>query len=271
VTEHRDEEDWLRIQYQMAHHDIWWVKAQQMNAGNWTLLLLAALVGVGKLMDEDRLCTATTWEGWLLGGLATLVTALGVWYVWDLHSTLVQSRNRAAVIVQPLQHSAFGDVKLLGRRSLPFPIAVTFLLLVALGVVWWHFGALCQLKVLTSASTSESPPSPVTMSKTLVVAVALPQIAGFGLAAYGVLRQAFADLAQPRGFGEGRYGEGRYGGVSRGARFLVTIGTKLRLLPGDHVLTLTDRHRNAACAIAGTGLYASFFLLDQVLRYFSAP
>ena len=59
--------------------------------------------------------------------------------------------------------------------------------------------------------------------------------------------------------------------VGNVATLLVTIGTKLRLLPGDRLLTLTDRNRNAACAIAGTALYAAFFVLDQVLRYMSAP
>jgi hypothetical protein len=271
ATARRDEEEWLKIQYQMAHHDIWWVKAQQIKAGNWTLLLLAALVGVGKLMHDDRPCTTAVWEGWLLGGLGTLVTALGALYVWDLNATLVRSRKRATLIVQPLLHSAFDDPKRPAERSLIFPVAITFILVVALGLVWWHFSALCQLKLPTSASSGASAASPVTTSKALVATVALPQIAGFGLAAYGVLRQAFADLAQPRPFGEGRWGEGTYGGVSRGARLLVSIGTKLRLLPGDHVLTVTDRQRNAACAIAGTALYVVFFVLDDVLRYLSAP
>src|SRR5436309_12667173 len=102
MTTRRDEDEWLRIQYQMAHHDIWWVKAQQMNAGYWTLLLLGALVGVGALVNTERPCSAAPWEGWVLGGLALVVTVLGVWYVWDLYTTLVVSRNRATQIVQPL-------------------------------------------------------------------------------------------------------------------------------------------------------------------------
>lgn len=268
ATGRRDEEQWLRIQYQMAHHDIWWVKAQEMKAGNWTLLLLAALVGVGKLMHDDRSCTTATWEGWLLGGLGTFVTALGAWYVWDLNATLVRSRKLATLIVKPLLHSAFDGPKRPAERSLIFPVAITFILASALALVWWHFSALCQL---TMPKVLPSSPSAFIMTKTVVVAVAAPQIIGFALAAYGVIRQAFADLAQPRPFGEGRYGEGTYGGApSRGVRVIVGIGARVHLLPRDHVLTLTDRQRNAACAIAGTVLYVVFFVLDQILRYLSA-
>src|SRR6267142_2116419 len=137
MTPPRDDDEWLQIQYQMAHHDIWWVKAQQMHAGYWTLLLLGAFVGAGALVNADRSCSTAPWEGWVLDGLATLVTALGVLYVWNLHRALVRSRDRAAVIVQPLQHSVFDDVKVLGRRSLPFPIAVTLILVFALVLVWW--------------------------------------------------------------------------------------------------------------------------------------
>ncbi len=38
------------------------------------------------------------------------------------------------------------------------------------------------------------------------------QVSGFLFASYGVLRASFADLGQPRGFGEGRFGEGTFGG-----------------------------------------------------------
>ena len=46
-------EEWCRIQYQMAHHDIWWVKAQQMTAANWTVALLGALFGLAGLVDHS--------------------------------------------------------------------------------------------------------------------------------------------------------------------------------------------------------------------------
>src|SRR5439155_37212 len=77
------------------------------------------------------------------------------------------------------------------------------------------------------------------------------QFVGFFLASYGVLRESFANLAQEPGFGEGRYGEGTFGGVlSWSEEFLVNLGTKVRFLPADRALTVTDRKRNAAWARA---------------------
>ncbi len=72
MTERRDEEEWLRIQCQMAHHDIWWVKAQQMNAAYWTLLLRGALTGVGHLMAYDRANAKTAALGTLLGAFLSI-------------------------------------------------------------------------------------------------------------------------------------------------------------------------------------------------------
>ena len=93
------------------------------------------------------------------------------------------------------------------------------------------------------------------------------QFVGFFLASYGVLRESFANLAQERGFGEGRYGEGTFGGVlSWSEQFLVNLGTKVRFLPADRALTLTDRKRNAAWAIGGIALVALSMLFDLVLR-----
>ncbi|OLB18376.1 MAG: hypothetical protein AUH12_02465 [Gemmatimonadetes bacterium 13_2_20CM_69_8] len=93
------------------------------------------------------------------------------------------------------------------------------------------------------------------------------QFVGFFLASYGVLRESFANLAQEPGFGEGRYGEGTLGGVlSWSEQFLVNLGTKVRLLPADRALTLTDRKRNAAWAIGGIALVALSMLFDLVLR-----
>jgi hypothetical protein len=42
------------------------------------------------------------------------------------------------------------------------------------------------------------------------------QLAGLLCGSYGVLRESFANLAQARPFGEGRYGEGTYGGTPTG-------------------------------------------------------
>src|SRR2546428_252650 len=90
---------------------------------------------------------------------------------------------------------------------------------------------------------------------------------GLWLASYGVLRESFANLAQEPGFGEGRYGDGTFGGVlSWSEEFLVNLGTKVRFLPADRALTVTDRKRNAAWAIGGIALVALSMLFDLALR-----
>ena len=148
MSEPRDEEAWLRTQYEMAHHDIWWVKAQQMKVGHWTLLLLAALVAVGELIKKDW--PGSSALGWVLVGLSVAVTSLGVAHVWDLYATLVRSRNRAALIVRPLKDPAFDDAKRTGKRHLSFPIAITALLLGALTLTLLHFIAAWHLSVTTA-------------------------------------------------------------------------------------------------------------------------
>lgn len=95
-------------------------------------------------------------------------------------------------------------------------------------------------------------------------------VSGFVLTSYGVLRESFADLAQPRGFGEGRYGEGTYGGGPTGLQeFLVNLGIKTGLLPGDQALTVTDKKNNAAAAVAGVVLLGLSILFDLWLKYLS--
>ncbi len=139
-----NEEEWLRTQYKMAHHDIWWVKSQQMRVGNWTLLLVAGLVGVAKLMHDLSGFTPTARQGFLLGLLGALVTVLGVLYVWDLYFALLDSRKRASIIVQKLTHSVFESVKgptKRNRRDVVFPVAITLVLLIALRLVLWYFHA----------------------------------------------------------------------------------------------------------------------------------
>ena len=82
--------------------------------------------------------------------------------------------------------------------------------------------------------------------------VGIAEIVGVLLVSYGVLREGFAVLAKSRPYGEGRFGEGEYGGVpTPTATRLVRIGMFSRLLPRDRELTLTDRKRNGAFAIAG--------------------
>lgn len=102
-----------------------------------------------------------------------------------------------------------------------------------------------------------------------LVAVIL-QLSGLICASYGVLRESFADLAQARGYGEGRYGEGAYGGGPTGVQeVLIMFGTKTGLLPADRTLTVTDRKTNAAWAIAGVLLAVLGTMIDLVLKFAS--
>ena len=95
----------------------------------------------------------------------------------------------------------------------------------------------------------------------------LTTVFGYVLASYGVLRESFANLARPLGFGEGRFGEGPFGGSLTAAQDrLVRLGVRFRLLPGDRELTPNDRKRNAACAVLGVLLVGLSILLDVVLK-----
>ena len=144
----RDEQDWLRMQYQMAHHDIWWVKSQQMSAGNWTLLLLGAVVAVANLLGYKREPPAHTGVVVPLSLLSVAVVLLGAGYVWDLYRTLVRSRERAAWIVRDLIDPAFDDPKRGGARHAIFPFAITAILFVGLGIVLYHLSTLNRLAIV---------------------------------------------------------------------------------------------------------------------------
>jgi hypothetical protein len=92
------------------------------------------------------------------------------------------------------------------------------------------------------------------------------ELAGVILASYGLIRESFADLAEPRGFDEGRYGEGAFGGVPGPiTHHFVLFAIWARLLPHDGKLTLTDRKRNAALAISGSVIAAMSLLVELIL------
>ena len=113
-----------------------------MKVGNWTLLLLAALVGFGKLMRDEPGLTPAEWQGWLFGLSGALIAFFGASYVWDLYDGLVAARKRASDIVQPLPHPVFEGVKhpeLRNRRDRVFPGVVTVILFVALPLALWYF------------------------------------------------------------------------------------------------------------------------------------
>ncbi len=175
-----DQQPWLRTQYEMAHHDIWWVKAQQMNVGQWTLLLLGALVAVGHLLKADW--PTSPLLRWILIVMSGTVTGLGIAHVWDLHFTLVRSRDRAARIVQPLTDPVFEEVKRSGKRHRAFPIAITIILFAALALVTWHFMA-----VGTPPNTARLASPQSLQSGSTVMAMPVEVIAAlFGAVAGGV-------------------------------------------------------------------------------------
>lgn len=92
------------------------------------------------------------------------------------------------------------------------------------------------------------------------------ELVGLVLASYGLVRESFANLAEKRPFGEGRFGEGPYGGdVSGVTRLTLTVAKAVRLVPSDRVLTLTDRKRNAALAISGVTIGAVSLAWELIL------
>jgi len=94
----------------------------------------------------------------------------------------------------------------------------------------------------------------------------LGELVGVLLASYGLIRESFADLAERRPFGEGRYGEGAYGGAPTSTQSsFVSMAIRVHLLPADGKLTLTDRKRNATYAISGTVIAALSLLAELIL------
>jgi hypothetical protein len=100
------------------------------------------------------------------------------------------------------------------------------------------------------------------LRKTLFMLWLISQVSGFFLTSYGMLRESFADLAQPEGFGKGRAGEGPFGGgLTNTEECLVNFGVRVGLLPSDRSLVVTDRKKNAAWAIAGIILIGCLYLI----------
>lgn len=131
-------DDWCRAIFDAAHHDIWWVKEQQMSAANWTLLLLGALVGVSQLLSSPG-NTPSLKQTCLLGLASLLVVGLGSYYAWDLYLTMVRSRRRAKAIVELVDDPSaiFAESKRDPKRHVGFPIVITVVFGIAWAITLW--------------------------------------------------------------------------------------------------------------------------------------
>lgn len=140
-------EEWCRVQYQMAHHDVWWPKGQQMKAGTSTLVLLGAIVGASKLLWMPADATtpardAIPVEGVImLSVLSFVAIALGVAYAWNLYFTMVRARARAKKIARLVadEYKVLAGALEDPERNIEFPILITVVEVVALSVVLVYF------------------------------------------------------------------------------------------------------------------------------------
>jgi hypothetical protein len=133
-------QEWCRVQYQMAHHDIWWPKGQQLNAGSSTLLLLGAIVGASKLLwpqrDDLPLSGAI-----MLTVLSAAAVTLGIAYAWNLYRTMVRARARAKKIARLVKdeyrvlEGALEDP----TRDFEFPLIITVVHVAALTVILAYY------------------------------------------------------------------------------------------------------------------------------------
>ncbi len=107
--------------------------------------------------------------------------------------------------------------------------------------------------------------------KTLFFFWLVSLILGFVFASYGVLRESFSALAQQQGTGEGRSDESSTGeGLSKTEASLFSFGLKAGLLRSDRSLTMTDRKKNAAWAVAGVILVGLSIVFGLGLKFTSS-
>lgn len=134
-------QEWCRLQLQFAHHDNWWIKDAQLKAGNFTLLLLGAVLAASKLLWSYR--ENVPHSALRLFGLAGgAVVLLGGLYAWDLFKTLVKSRKVAGEIaalvedpkkiLEPTMRPAYRDEV--------FPIIITLIEGSAWGITLLYLG-----------------------------------------------------------------------------------------------------------------------------------
>ncbi len=132
-------QEWCRVQYQMAHHDVWWPKGQQMNGASSTLLLLGAVIGASKLLwpEHDEAVIGLI----MLSLLSALTVGLGIAYAWNLYGTMVRARGRAKNIARLVEdtHEVLKDALDDPERNVEFPLIISGIHIVALAVVLAYF------------------------------------------------------------------------------------------------------------------------------------
>lgn len=106
----------LHAVFQTAHHDLWWAKSQLWTTANWTVVLLTALVGVGRLLYPEGVANLST--AWRLGVLLLAVALSSVYYLSRLHSDIVRARVEIAVIRDKRKELADLMDALAGREAL---------------------------------------------------------------------------------------------------------------------------------------------------------
>jgi hypothetical protein len=139
-------EDWYQIQYQMAHHDIWWPKGQQITAATSTFLLFGALVGAVKLFWPNHpgnpqatppQLGITRFGVTALTILSMGVALFGILYAWNLWWTMVRARQRAKDIAELVDdtNGVMRGALASPYRDWEFPVVASVLHLTALVVV----------------------------------------------------------------------------------------------------------------------------------------
>lgn len=133
-------QDWCRVQYQMAHHDIWWPKTMQLKAGTSTLVLLGAIVGASKLLWLTRDAIPTLGRI-MLSILSAAAVVLGGVYSWNLYNLMVGARRR----VQKIARLVKDEYKVLEgaladpERDIEFPIITSVVYAAALSIVLVYY------------------------------------------------------------------------------------------------------------------------------------
>lgn len=133
-------QEWSRVQFQAAHHDIWWTKGHQLKVANATLLLLGTVVAASKLLWSSR-SEIPTIGLFMLSLLGFVVITLGSWHAWDLYYTLLKARTRAQNIANVVDDpkNLLAGAKEPVDRNIEFPLMITGIHVIAWSVTLAYF------------------------------------------------------------------------------------------------------------------------------------